>query len=274
MRYISFHELYTLPFEISDVCCMSQQWVNGALFRRDKPRLATGILWLQSARGIYTSHDGRKLEVTPKNLVCLPVDSVYTVLNLDCAPTPIHAYLVEFNIKVGESIVSFADMPFMINSVNKFIAAELTRAAVKAYEAPVQSPVAIRAAVYRLLEFLGRETLVAYKRKFESISRGIELMEDDRQCRLTIEEIAAESGVSSGCFRRLFREYSGKSPLDYRMDLRLSLAKNMLAESDQTVESIADALGFDSGAYFCRLFKKKTDLTPSEFRAKIKDEGI
>ena len=44
MKQISFHELYTLHFDICDVYCMSQKWIEGVTFRRERPRLTNGIL--------------------------------------------------------------------------------------------------------------------------------------------------------------------------------------------------------------------------------------
>ena len=40
----------------------------------------------------------------------------------------------------------------------------------------------------------------------------------------------------------------------------------MLRETDLSQEAIAEALNLESGAYFCRLFKKKTGISPGQWR--------
>ena len=52
----------------------------------------------------------------------------------------------------------------------------------------------------------------------------------------------------------------------YRIDIKMDMAKKMLENSDTSVTRIAELLGFESNAYFCKLFKKKNGITPSEYR--------
>ena len=83
----------------------------------------------------------------------------------------------------------------------------------------------------------------------------------------SVDELAAACNISSGCFRRLFKEYSGKSPVEYRNDLKIEMAKSLLENSNATLEVMAESLGFESSAYFCRVFKKKTGMTPGDWRS-------
>ena len=80
------------------------------------------------------------------------------------------------------------------------------------------------------------------------------------------EEIARLCGLSAGCFRNLFREYSGQSPMQYRMALRMAAAKRLLEYSDMTLDEIAAALNLESGAYFCRLFRNQCGQSPGAYR--------
>ena len=91
-------------------------------------------------------------------------------------------------------------------------------------------------------------------------------MEQNTLANISIEEIADMCGVSCGCFSSLFKEYSGKSPHKYRLDFKIELAKQMLKSGYMTVEVISDSLMFESASYFCKIFKKKTGLTPSQYR--------
>ena len=73
-------------------------------------------------------------------------------------------------------------------------------------------------------------------------------------------------GLSSGGFRRLFKQQMGKTPKEYILDIKLATAKRLLEESNRTVAEISEIIHFETTAYFCRFFKSKTGLTPSEYR--------
>ena len=264
--FLSFSELYGMDFELTDLFAMRQIWKKGIVFNMDHPRKSCGIIFLNGCVGEYTTFKGDKINAPCKSLVCLPAGSEYSVLNaVDGLASP-DAYLVEFNLLKNGEILTFGDSPFVIENVNSYIASELVLDAVKAYEAPIRSPLALKAAVYSLLAYLGREDSHVSDRRFNSIKKGIEIIEADTVCEHSIDEIAEICGVSGGCFRRLFREYSGKTPIEYRNEMRLERAKNMLLSSNASVESIALSLGYESSAYFCRAFKKRVGKTPTEYR--------
>lgn len=79
-------------------------------------------------------------------------------------------------------------------------------------------------------------------------------------------EVASEVGLSYSLFRKKFKEYTGFSPCQYQIQLRINKAKDLLRHGDQTPLEIAASLGFESSDYFYRIFKKKVGITPTEFR--------
>ena len=265
-KTISLRKLYYSDFVLEDVFAMRQKWIQGALFQRPDPRKRTGIIFLNACKGVYTDKSGEKFLAPEKSIVCLPEGSEYTCLNLECTSTLEDAIMVEFNAKENDTVLTFSDKPFMIKDVNIPIAAELFGDVVRAYEASVPSALETTTAVYRLLSHICREKVQKVQKRFSPIGAGIELIESDPLCELSIEEIAKACNVSACYFRRLFKEYSGKSPLEYRMELRLNMAMKMLESGESTLEYIAEALGFESTSYFCRVFKKKFGFTAGQYR--------
>jgi len=65
-------------------------------------------------------------------------------------------------------------------------------------------------------------------------------------------------------FRRLFREYTGTSPIEYRNDLRLNSARAKLQSGEYTVTEAAESCGFANLSFFIRLYKKKFGYTPKK----------
>lgn len=265
-KMLSLRKLYFTDFVLEDIFAMRQKWIENILFQRQSARPRTGIIFLNNCTGIYTDKSGETFFAPKKSIVCLPYGSEYTCLNLECTSTFADAIMVEFNAIENNCILTFSDKPFLIKDVNTPIANNLFSIVVQAYEASVPSALAIKTSVYNLLSHICKEKIQKHQKRFSSISSGIELLESDPLCRLSIEEIAQSCNVSSCYFRRLFKEYSGKSPLEYRMNLRLNMSKSMLESGEATLEYIAETLNFENTSYFCRIFKKKFGITPGQYR--------
>lgn len=72
---------------------------------------------------------------------------------------------------------------------------------------------------------------------------------------LPVKMYADQCNMSESYFRKKFVEYTGKSPIDYRNELRFAEARRMYSEG-YTVQEIASALGFFDAGYFAKLYKK------------------
>ncbi|BDI28379.1 transcriptional regulator [Capsulimonas corticalis] len=84
---------------------------------------------------------------------------------------------------------------------------------------------------------------------------------------VNVEELAVELGVGYCWFRRAFREYTGISPAQYHLQLRIHHASELLRTTTLTVEAIGQRSGFESDNYFFRIFKKKMGYTPGAYRS-------
>ena len=83
---------------------------------------------------------------------------------------------------------------------------------------------------------------------------------------LTVAEAAAECGVTANHLTRLFHGSFGMPVSDYIQFKRLRRSRKLLLESTLTVREVAYASGFDDPNYFSRFFRRKTGMTPAEFR--------
>ena len=83
---------------------------------------------------------------------------------------------------------------------------------------------------------------------------------------LTNASLAAKCNVSEVYFRKLFTRHFGISPKQFIIDLRIQKAKQLLAEGAWSVSVVSETCGFSNPYHFCRLFKKRTGITPSEYR--------
>ena len=95
--------------------------------------------------------------------------------------------------------------------------------------------------------------------------KGIEYPEGGSLA-MSIEAPAEECNVSASYFRRLFKEYCKITPMQYRMNTKISKAKDYLRHTALNSSEIADLLLFHDTAFFCRYFKAATAMTPEQFR--------
>jgi AraC-like DNA-binding protein len=84
----------------------------------------------------------------------------------------------------------------------------------------------------------------------------------------TVEEMAALVGLGITAFSEKVKSYTGFSPLNYLINIRISEAIKLLKRPEVHVTDIALDVGFYSSQHFATTFKKLTGYTPSDFRKK------
>jgi len=82
----------------------------------------------------------------------------------------------------------------------------------------------------------------------------------------TVKSISSSLNLSSNYLSRLLKTLTGKSTQEFIHEKLIQLAKEKLSTTELSVNEIAYGLGFEHPQSFGKLFKKKTELTPLEFR--------
>lgn len=81
-----------------------------------------------------------------------------------------------------------------------------------------------------------------------------------------IDSICRSMNISKNYLHRIYLAAFGVTCIQDVIDARLSLAKELLVNSDDSVSHIAELCGYESDSYFMRQFKQHTGFTPSKFR--------
>lgn len=84
-----------------------------------------------------------------------------------------------------------------------------------------------------------------------------------------VGRMIARSGLPRRTFDRRFRAATGYSPTDYVQSLRIEEAKQFLEMEEQSIDAVAEAVGYSDARAFRRLFRKMTGLSPAEYRRRF-----
>ena len=81
-----------------------------------------------------------------------------------------------------------------------------------------------------------------------------------------IDHLADRTGLSRRALQRRFKAVTGRTIRDEILDVQLARVRRMLAETDLKLDAIARRAGFRYIGYLCSFFKKRTGMTPGEYR--------
>jgi AraC-like DNA-binding protein len=99
-----------------------------------------------------------------------------------------------------------------------------------------------------------------------SLQRAEEYMREHFAEPITLRKVARVAGFAPAYFSHLFHGRHARTFVDYLTALRIDRAKELLAGTSLSVESIAKLSGISRAQYLSRVFKKSTSITPLEFR--------
>ena len=83
---------------------------------------------------------------------------------------------------------------------------------------------------------------------------------------IRLGQLASMVGMTDVSFSRFFKLRTGKNLSDYIIDIRLGFASRLLVDSTMSIAEICYECGFNNLSNFNRIFKKKKDCSPKEFR--------
>lgn len=112
--------------------------------------------------------------------------------------------------------------------------------------------------------YAGGESKVGSNRAFSTFERCRRQMEDHFLDYSTVEEFAEACHINLSYLCRLYRKFSGVSPYQYLMQIKMKWAANRLRGGDVLVREVADELGVDQ-FQFSRSFKRVLGVSPAAF---------
>jgi transcriptional regulator GlxA family with amidase domain len=101
------------------------------------------------------------------------------------------------------------------------------------------------------------------------VHRAKKYIRDNLKSAFDLGAVAVASGMSVRSLQRKFKAQTGMTPLSFQQKLRIDHAKRLLESSKFSVGQIAIEVGYCDEAAFRKLFRDRTNLTPSDFRRRF-----
>lgn len=218
-----------------------------------------GFIYVVSGRmrEIFQSGDISDMYVNTGETVFIPKNTVYTGIYLE-ENTEIK--IVQFDLVSGE-LPEYLSAPVKIELPK---AGELLEAFFKPVENRTPNhPFYYLSCLYELLWQID-ESESGIPAKYKKLQSALSEITEYWSKNEPVAYYAELCNMSEVNFRRLFKEYTGLSPIDYRNDLRLTAARSKLQSGEYNVSEAAALCGFSNLSFFIRLYKNKYGYTPKK----------
>jgi AraC-like DNA-binding protein len=105
-------------------------------------------------------------------------------------------------------------------------------------------------------------------RKLPKLQRAKAFIREHYGDDLSVADMARAAEISESLLYRIFREEEKVTPVDYLRSIRIQKAKELLLLADRKMKiaDVALQTGFSHTAYFCKVFRKETGMTPETYR--------
>jgi transcriptional regulator GlxA family with amidase domain len=130
----------------------------------------------------------------------------------------------------------------------------------------------VQASFFELISMIASEQQGMNAVVNPNIARVIEWMHRNIDKSIRIEQFVRQSRMSRNQFFLSFKDFTGMSPMDYFIKLKLDSAKLALESTTRTVRSIAESLHFCDAYYLSKLFKKHFGMSPAVYRNSVRKE--
>lgn len=238
--------------------------VKGSKFSppADKGRISSAFFIIRKGDATY-SYESGGFEVTEGDLVYLPKGANYTFTPKEKGL--VHA-LVNFDIfDVSGNLMKLSDTPqLLIKKAGKgytLIIDELIKCFMyRSFAGELRSASLVMQLISNMLDELNIKRMGYVG--FERIIPAVTFIEQNCNVDISTAELAEMCNMSESQLRRLFKDYAGASPVEYRNRLRIEKAYQLLDNNFCNVTEAAESVGFNNIYYFSRLFKSIIGVAP------------
>ena len=222
-----------------------------------------GLVVAISGKSKYIFKDGTEKEISAGEAVLFSDKIAYVVVNN--SDEPFDHYTINFTLSNSSDFEQ--DMLVRPFNFSKF-ASKCEKLFQFWQSGEPSAELRCMSVLYELVaDFLENNLIdtVGYE-QYKTILPAIHYIDQNFSSDINIDTLARLCIMSNTNFRRIFTKICSLSPIQYLLDVRVNRAREFLKQSNKTIEEIAHLTGFKDVEYFCRTYKKRTGITPTQER--------
>lgn len=284
---LNVSELGSHFFDITNIFPVKQVMAGKTTFTMHEPRPTDALLLFVNTNGICYQKDMPPLYVPQGALVYMPQNSHYIWENSPAANRGTQENLLfEFTLRHADIRRGSKPKNEIINSAKYYehialgehvkiltthhteLYKKLFYSLIESFSHGQNSLLSVYSTAYEIFDTLSANCRIGQENSADIrlIKNSLKYLEEICENTKQISEIAEMCNISIGYYEKLFRNYAGISPTQYRNLYRINKIKTLLHDKDITLNTISEKTGFCDSGYLCRFFKQKTGMTPNEYR--------
>lgn len=270
-------------YSISDILDLSSQYIPhyiGTFEGTDDPDIEwphrhtfNSLVWFTKGSGIYVV-DFQEHEIKPQRLFLVNNKQIH---NWEYSSSS-EGYILMLDTILGSEFgiadfPPFVDVqPLYIPLLESCFSNLINESNLKddLSEANIKSGIQY---LYSIIRRIAQQFQIVTSQHSSLMDRLRLLVLKEQSKQLSVEQCAVLLQVSTEELNRICKDFTGISIKQYILDLKITEAKRFLLFSKLNINEISSQLGFDDSSYFSRIFKKKVNLTPSEFSEKYRKQS-
>lgn len=222
-----------------------------------------------STAGFFITCQNRRISLRPSHCVLIPEDTLF-----DChGPHPASHFWIHFSVAPHRPAASRAPLEVAVDRTLSALLGD-ARALAGADASPVRDQQLYHATCAVLHAAFRRFDFVTIQPASDALSDVCTFIHAEPGADLSNATLALRAGMSVRKFTERFSAHTGTTPAQFVRDVRIRLAREALALGGESIEQIADSLGFPNRYYFTRVFTDLAGCSPAEYRRRHNSGGV
>lgn len=263
MEKVQLIQVFQKEYLFCNIVAFNQYWKNGESYQYlTSPRPNNGLIYISCQKAVFYPEGEKPIVASAGDVVLLPAGSYYRVTFTNDTDAQYASILVNFDLinESGEKL-SLGETLQLLPQKMEWGEAFARMAYI--YRSRIYPHLELQSELCRF--FLGLQKQ-SNRKALSPITRVQDHIDRHLSQPLSLPELAKLAGMSETVFRRHFKQHTGKSPIAYILSAKVQKAKELLYIQDLTLDEVSEVLGFCDTAYFCKVFKKQTGITPTQYR--------
>jgi AraC-like DNA-binding protein len=228
-----------MPYTAVFVCVRGSGWIQlGDGKRRPVPAGSALLI----PKGVPTAYG--------------PTDLPWSIWWCTLAGSDSLEVLQSIGVSTSEPVVRVHDVPRLVGIIDEM-------ASIYERNEPATQVLEAAGIAWKLITRIGADRTLSLA---DPVEKAKDYLDEHFDEWVPVPELASRVGLSHSRLTELFRIATGYGVLAYQIQLRMSKARLMLEETDESVADIARQLGYSDPYYFSRHFRRVNGLSPSHFR--------